>query len=389
MTLTCRTAGESHGPCALAIIEGLPANLALDIDFINHELHRRQGGYGRGGRQAIEHDVVIFLAGIRKGVTTGAPLVVQIVNKDSRLEDEIATPPIHHPRPGHADLTGAIKWLTNDCRNTLERASARETSARTAAGAIARCMLREFNIEVFGFVRGMLDAIAPTEPTPENWKSLRDARDDSDVYCPDDATCKAIIAHIRKAKTEKDTVGGFCETHVFGCPIGLGTCVAWQEKLDSRLAAAVIGIQAFKAVEIGLGTTCGTLQGSKVHDPIIFDASRRDESHFGFTRPTNNAGGIEGGMSNGMPIVIKGTMKPIATLLQGMDSVDLRTGDAKRSDYERSDVCALPAASVVMENVVGFEIASVFLASFGGSTMEVVHASYDAFVEAAGKIVPT
>ena len=387
MTLTCKTAGESHGPCGIALIEGLPAGLLLDTAFINAELTRRQGGYGRGGRQAIEQDQVEFLAGVRCGRTTGAPLVVQVINKDSRLDDLEATPPVHRPRPGHADLAGALKWLTNDCRNTLERASARETAARTAAGAIARCLLREFEIEVFGFVRGMLDAHAPTEVTRDNWISVRDERDDSAVYCPHDATCKAIIEHIRTAKKEKDTVGGLCETHVFGCPPGLGSCVQWNEKLDSKLAGAVMGIQAFKSVDIGLGSECGHLKGSQVHDAIVYDSTASDQCHFGFTRPTNHAGGIEGGMSNGMPIVVKGTMTPIATLLQGMDSVNLQTGKAERSDYERSDVCALPAASVVMENVVGFEVAVAFLHAFGGATMDMVWASHDAYANAARNII--
>ncbi len=387
MTLTCSTAGESHGPCGIALIKGLPAGLTLDLDFINHELHRRQGGYGRGGRQAIEKDQAEFLAGVRHGVTTGAPLVVQIKNNDSRLDDDEVTPAIHRPRPGHADLAGAIKWLTTDCRNTLERASARETAARTAAGVIARCLLREFDIEVFGFVRGMLDECAPTEVSRDNWQQVRDARDDSAVYCPDDATCKAIIEHIKNAKKEKDTVGGLCETHVFGCPIGLGSCVQWNEKLDAKLAGAVMGIQAFKSVEIGLGAECGKRKGSEVHDPIHYSASESNSCHFGFTRPTNHAGGIEGGMSNGMPIVVRGTMKPISTLLQGMDSVNLETGEAERSDYERSDVCALPAASVVMENVVGFEIAACFLDSFGGVTMDLVRASHDAFATGARNII--
>ncbi len=389
MTLTCNTAGESHGPCGIALIDGLPANLSLDVAFINQELRRRQGGYGRGGRQGIENDNVTFLSGMRNGVTTGAPLVIQVENKDNRLDDSIATPPIHKPRPGHADLAGAMKWLTNDCRNTLERASARETAARTAAGAVARCLLRTFDIEVFGFVRGMRDVVAPTEVTRNNWKSVRDARDNSDTYCPDDATCKSIINYIKQAKEDKNTLGGICETHVFGMPPGIGSCSQWFTKLDSKLAGAVMGIQAFKAVEIGMGADCGRLYGSQVHDPIVFNPKEVDQSHFGFTRPTNHAGGIEGGMSNGMPIVVRGTMKPIATLLQGMDSVHLQTGEATRSDYERSDVCALPAASVVMENSIGFEIASAFLDTFNGSTMEMVRASHDAFANAARKIVPS
>jgi len=387
--LTCRTAGESHGPASIALIEGFPADLMLDIHFINTQLKRRQGGYGRGGRQKIESDEVEFLAGVRNGITTGAPIVVQIINKDSRLNDAEATPPVHRPRPGHADLAGALKWLTNDCRNTLERASARETAARTAAGAIARCLLREFDIHAFGFVSGAMDVKANISATVDNWEKLLEARDDSAVYCPDDATCKAIIEHIRNAKVDKDTVGGFCEVHVFGCPPGLGSCVAWQDKLDSRLAGAVMGIQAFKAVEIGIGKTCGTLRGSQVHDPIEYSEENIAQTNLGYDRPTNHAGGIEGGMTNGMPIVVHGTMKPIATLLQGMDSVDLKTGKPSRSDYERSDVCALPAASVVMENAVGFEIASAFLETFSGATMAMIHASHSAYTELARKISST
>ncbi|MDP7008887.1 MAG: chorismate synthase [Phycisphaerales bacterium] len=385
--LTCKTAGESHGPASIALIEGLPSDLTLDTTFINNELARRQGGYGRGGRQAIEEDVVSFLAGVRQGRTTGAPLLLQITNNDSRLDDASATPPVHRPRPGHADLTGAIRWLNTDCRNTLERASARETAARTAAGAIGRLILREFNIHALGFVRGSMDSNVTIIPTKDTWEAIRDARDNSDVYCPDDATCASIINEIKNAKSDKDTVGGVCEVHVFGCPIGIGSCGSWQEKLDARIAGAVMGIQAFKSVEIGLGVACGSMRGSEVHDPIEYSKENESNSHFGFNRPTNHAGGIEGGMTNGMPIVVRGTMKPIATLLQGMDSVDLQTGKPTRSDYERSDVCALPAASVVMENVVGFEIASAFLDAFGGSTMQMVHASFDAYCKAAREMI--
>ena len=379
-TLTYQTAGESHGPGLITLINGMPAGVSLDVDFINTELRRRQGGYGRGGRQRIESDSVTFLAGVRHGRTTGAPIATLIPNRDSRLDDLERTPPVHRPRPGHADLAGSVKWLTTDCRETLERASARETAARTVAGAIARCLLREFGIEVFGFVRGLLDAVTDIAPTDSNWRTLRDARDESSVYCPDAAVSQQIIEHIRQAKVDRDTVGGLAEVHVFGCPIGMGSCANWDEKLDARLAGAVMGIQAFKAVEIGLGVGCATRPGSQVHDPIVYDGARRHDHTLGFMRSSNNAGGLEGGMTNGMPVVIRGTMKPISTLLQGMPSVDLNTKQPEHSAYERSDVCALPAASVVMENVVAFEIARSFREKFGGDSMHEVRGNFDHYM---------
>lgn len=382
-TLTCQTAGESHGPCGIAVLNGMPAGLELDTDFIDAELQRRQGGYGRGGRMQIETDAVAWLTGVRLGRTMGSPLVMQVPNKDSRLDDLERTPRIHRPRPGHADLAGSIKWLTTDCRDTLERASARETAARTAAGAVARCLLRSFGIEVFGFVRGMLDAVTDVEVDAENVAQMRALRDASDVYCPDEAVSEAIRAHIRQAKVEKDTVGGLCEVHVFGCPIGLGSCMHFDEKLDARLAGGVMGIQAFKAVEIGLGKDVAFRTGTQVHDAIEYDKRRREEPCLGFTRPRNHAGGLEGGMTDGMPIVVRGAMKPISTLLQGMPSVNLQTKESERSDYERSDVCALPAASVVMENVVGYEVAKAFLEKFGGDTMDEVSANYHSYLAMA------
>lgn len=385
-TLTCHTAGESHGPALTALVNGLPAGLELDIELIDGELKRRQGGYGRGGRQRIESDAVTILAGVRRGRTTGAPLVMQIPNRDSRLDDLERTPPVYRPRPGHADLAGSVKWLTTDCRETLERASARETAARTAAGAAARCLLRAFGIEVFGFVRALLDAATDVTPDETNIAALRAARDDSEVYCPDPAASTAMIEHIRRAKVDKDTVGGLAEVHVLGCPIGLGSCVHFDEKLDGRLAGAVMSIQAFKAVEIGLGRECAFRPGSEVHDPILYDASRRDTPGLGFVRATNNAGGIEGGMTNGMPIVVRGTMKPISTLLRGLPSVDLNTKDAQHSAYERSDVCALSAASVVMESVVAFEVARVFREKFGGDSMHEVRANYESFMSLARRL---
>lgn len=386
--LTFHTAGESHGPALTALVNGLPAGLELDLDFINSELKRRQGGYGRGARQSIEHDAVTLLAGVRRadhGVyrTIGAPLVMQVANADNRLHDLQKTPSVHRPRPGHADFAGAMKWLTTDCRTTLERASARETAARTAVGAVARCLLRNFAIETFGFVRGMLDAVTGLTPEGHRMTEHIAARDASEVYCPDAPVSQRIVEYIRQAKIDKDTVGGLCEVHVFGCPPGLGSCANWDERLDARLAFAVMGIQAFKAVEIGLGKECAFRRGSRVHDPIQYDPNRRGSTDLGFTRPTNNAGGLEGGMTNGMPVVVRGTMKPISTLLQGMPSVNLQTLQPERSDYERSDVCALPAASVVMENAVAFEVARAFLDKFGGDTMAETRAAYDSYLTAA------
>ncbi len=377
------TAGESHGPALTTLVNGVPAGLEIDLEFINAELARRQGGYGRGARQRIETDQAVFLGGVRRGRTTGGPIVIQIKNVDSRLDDLERTPPVVRPRPGHADLAGAIKWLTPDCRDTLERASGRETAARVAAGALARVLLRGFEIEAFGFVRTVLDATTSVEVNESNWGELRALRDASEVYCPDAAASTAIVERIHRAKVEKDTAGGIVESHVFGCPIGLGTCVNWDERLDSRLAAAVMGIQAFKAVEIGLGRDCAFRPGSQVHDPIVYDAAQRNRPHFGFTRPTNNAGGLEGGMTNGMPLVVRGTMKPIATLLRGMPSVDLITHEPQYSAYERSDISAIAAASVVMENMVAFEVARAFLEKFAGDTMTEVRGAFDRFLALA------
>lgn len=381
--LDYQTAGESHGPALVITVTGLPAGLDLDVDFINSELLRRQGGYGRGGRQRIEQDTVEFLTGVRQGKTIAAPLTMVIKNNDSRLDDLAKTPPVYRPRPGHADLAGSVKWLTTDCRETLERASARETASRVAAGAVARCLLREFGIESFGFVRSILDAKTDAAVTDANWQEMKKIRDASETYCPDAGVTEAQCAIIRQAKIDKDTVGGLVEAHVFGCPIGLGSCMDWTTKLDARLAYAVMGIQAFKAVEIGLGKECAFLPGHKVHDPIRYDAKQRDKAHLGFVRDSNNAGGTEGGMTNGMPVVVRGTMKPIATLLRGMPSVDLNTKESQMSSYERSDVCAVSAASVVLENVAAFEVARVFTEKFSGDSITEVRAQYDAYMRFA------
>ena len=384
--LRYQTAGESHGPALVAIVDGLPSDVVVDAVRVNAELARRQGGYGRGARQRIETDVAEFLGGLRQGKTIGSPVAVRIANKDNRIDDAAKTPPVTRPRPGHADLAGSLKYLVPDCRGTLERASARETAARVAAGAVARSVLDEFGIRVFGFVRGACDAYSAMPIRASELDALVAARDASEVYCPDAEVDKKLVDLIFKAKTEKDTVGGWCEVHVFGAPPGLGSCMNWEDRLDARLAFAVMGIQAFKSVEIGLGRECGARFGSAVHDPIHFDETARGESHLGYARPSNNAGGLEGGMTNGMPIVVRGTMKPIATLLRGMPSVELGTHEAVQSAYERSDISAVAAASVVMENAVAFEVARAFLDKFGGDSLGEVRRAYEGFVAAARRI---
>jgi chorismate synthase len=381
--LSYQTAGESHGPGILAVVTGLPAGVTLDEELINRELSRRQGGYGRGGRQRIETDRVEFLSGVRRGKSIGSPLTMLIRNKDSRLDDLTKTPPVYRPRPGHADLAGSIKWLTTDCRETLERASARETAARVAAGSVARCLLREFDVDIFGFVRQIGPHATSIAVTPDNWRDMLALRDASDTYCPDAAITEQQCAVIRQAKIDKDTVGGIVEAHAFNCPPGLGSSMDWRDKLDARLAYAVMGIQAFKAVEIGLGRDCAALPGSQVHDPIHFDRARQSTPTLGFVRTSNNAGGTEGGMTNGQPVVVRGTMKPISTLLRGLPSVNLNTKEPEQSQYERSDICAVSAASVVMENAVAFEIARAFCDKFGGDSMVEMGANYDTFINLA------
>lgn len=381
-TLTYRTAGESHGKTLIAMIEGMPAGVALDKDLIDGELRRRQGGYGRGGRQRIETDQVEFLTGIRRGKTTGAPLTMQVVNRDVRIDD---APAVNRPRPGHADLAGSLKWLTTDCREILERASARETAARVAAGAVTRCLLREFEIDVVGFVVSVGSAVAGEIDTSDIAR-LRTARDASEVYCPDSAASEKMCELIRQAKIDGDTLGGLVEAHVFNCPPGLGSCMQYDARLDARLAMAVMGIQAFKAVEIGLGKDSASRPGSQVHDEIAYDPSLKDRPSLGYTRKTNRAGGLEGGISNGQPIVVRGAMKPIATLLRPLDSVDLNTHQAEKASYERSDVCAVSAAGVVMENVVAFEVARSMIEKFAGDSLVEMLANYRSYLTLARRL---
>lgn len=370
------TAGESHGLALVALIEGVPAGVVIDSDLINGELRRRQGGFGRGERMRIEHDVVEVQSGVRHGVTIGSPIALRVINKDCRIDE---APAIERPRPGHADLAGALKRLTTDCRETIERASARETAARVAAGALSRCLLREFGIDVVGYVVRIFDIEAQVR-RDVTFEELRELRDANDAYCPDASAAERMIKAIELAKTEGDTVGGVVEVQVRGQPPGLGSAMRWQDKLDGRLMQAVGSIQGFKGVEIGLGFGAAGKRGGGVHDEIGFDASLVNTPRLGFTRGSNNAGGIEGGMTNGEPIVLRAAMKPISTLKRGLGSIDLRSKKAVRCDYERSDVSAVPAASVVAENVVAFEVARVLLEKFGGDTLREVLAAREFYL---------
>ena len=360
------TAGESHGPALTAIVEGFPSGVALDTGLIDHELKRRQGGYGRGKRQTLETDCVIVDSGTYHGVTTGAPITLRLVNNDAKLE---RLPDPASPRGGHIDLAGSINYQTG-IRQVLERASARETAIRVAVGALSRVLLRELGITVFGYVRalGGVDA-APLSFDP----AVRDA---SPVYTLNPGVDPAIIAAIDAARAAGDTLGGVVEAVVTGCPIGLGSHTQWDRKLDARLALAVMSIQAIKAVEIGLGLEAAQRPGSRVMDPIHYEVEHpADDRRFGFRRPTNHAGGIEGGTSNGEPIVVRAAKKPISTLAARGPSVNMATKAPQLASYERSDVCAVPAASVIVENVVAFEIASAVVEKYVGTSLDAIKAA--------------
>ena len=369
-----QTAGESHGPTLLALVSGMPAGVPVDLAFIDAELRRRQGGYGRGGRQRIEADAVTVLSGVRLGQTTGAPVALQVPNKDSRLDDLARTPAVHTPRPGHADLAGSMKYLTTDCRETLKRASARETAARVAAGALARCLLRELRIEVFAFTRSVHQARTDVTITEANWQQMRAARDASDTYCPDAAASKRQEEAIHQAKVDKTTAGGTIEAHVFGLPPGIGSTMHWFEKLDARLAYAVMGIQAIKGVEIGDGFASAARRGSAAHDEI----EKKDGS---ITRRSNRSGGTEGGMTTGERLRVRGAMKPISTVPKALATIDVTTGESAKAINQRSDVCAVPAAGVIGEAMVALVLAEALLEKFGGDHVEETKRNFRSFME--------
>ena len=367
------TAGESHGPALTALVDGFPAGLVVNTDSIDSELQRRQGGYGRGGRQRIETDTVTFLSGLWKGKTLGSPLTLQVINRDAKIEK---MDDIERPRPGHADLPGAIKHL-GGVRPVLERASARETAVRVAAGALARQLLSLFGIEVAGWVTELGGVVLGGREgaLPE----LREIRNSSEIYSlhpEQDNHVKDLIDRVGK---DGDTLGGIVEVRVDGLPIGLGTHTQWDRKLDGQLAQAVMAVQAIKGVEIGMGFETARRPGSEVHDPIHYDESARGKPMAGFIRPTNNAGGLEAGITNGQPLVIRAAMKPISTLRKPLDSVNLKTKQPESAAYERSDVCAVSACSVSVENVVAFSVAAALVDKFGGDSIEEMRARWELY----------
>jgi chorismate synthase len=394
MALRYVISGESHGPQATAVILGLPVGLAILEEDINRDLARRQQGYGRGDRQKIERDVGLIKSGVRFGRTLGSPLTIVIENRDwPNWTDVMSVAPreetgaraITRPRPGHADLAGVLKWRHADSRNVLERASARNTTALVATGAVAKRLLAEFNIAVFAHVV-MIGGIG-VDVSGKSLSEIREAAEASAVRVADPARETEIIAAIDRAKEAGDTLGGVFEVIVTGVPVGLGTCLEIPLRLDGRLGQALMSIPAIKGCEIGIGFEAARRPGSRVHDPIYFDREhpeRYREGHGptgGFYRTTNNAGGLEGGITNGEPIVCRAVMKPIPTLCQPLPSVDFETKEPFQAQHERSDVCAVPAASVVAEAAVAFVIAEVFLEKFGGDTMDDVRAAYDGYLQ--------
>jgi chorismate synthase len=371
------TAGESHGKALVALVDGFPAGVEISTDPIDAELRRRQGGYGRGGRQLLETDHVEILTGLWRNTSLGSPITLVVPNRDYKIErmDDLEC-----PRPGHGDLSGSIKYQ-GSIRAILERASARETAARVAAGALAKQLLGHFGVAVLGYV-AELGPIA-VKPTSGLLSQQRATRDTSELFTlnpAQDGDLKALIDECRRAG---DTLGGVIEVRVEGVPFGLGTHAQWDRKLDGLLAQAVMAVQAIKGVEIGLGFESARRHGSQVHDPIHFDPAQRHRLDLGFTRPTNNAGGIEAGMTNAQPIVIRAAMKPISTLAQPLESVNLKTLAPEKASYERSDVCAVSAASVILENVVAFEIARAFIDKFGGDSLAEMKARLQLFYSMA------
>ena len=376
------TAGESHGPCLTAIVEGFPAGVKIDVAQINHDLARRQQGYGRGGRMKIEKDEVLFHSGVRWGESLGSPITLIVENRDWRNWEKRMSPfaqdrddklAVTRPRPGHADLAGVLKYNQRDIRNILERASARETAARVAVGGLAKCLLSSFSVKVMGYV-SEIGGIAANHAgmTPEDIFARAEG---SPVRVADAAAEAQIITQIDQCKQQGDTLGGIVEVVATGLPPGLGSFAQWDRKLDGRLGQALLSLQAVKGVEVGLGFATARIPGSQVHDEIDFDLQS------GFLRRSNNSGGTEGGMSTGEPLWVRVAFKPLSTLMRPLRSVDINTKEAVEATIERSDVCAIPAAAVIAEGVVAFVLAQAFLEKFGGDSLVEIRRNYDGYME--------
>lgn len=377
------TGGESHGPMLTAILEGMPANLPITAEEITRDLERRQQGYGRGGRMRIEHDAADIVGGVRHGLTMGGPVAILIANRDwdnwtSTMDpapagktDDVKEP-VTRPRPGHADLAGALKYGQQDIRNVLERASARETAARVAVGAVCRRLLQQLGVEILSHVVSIGSVAAKTDGL--RFADIRERAEGSPVRCADQQAADAMMRQIDEAKARGTSLGGVFEVIALNPPVGLGSHVQWDRKLDGRLAQALMSIQAIKGVEIGLGFEGARRFGVETHDEIFYEDHR-------FVRRTNRAGGLEGGMSNGEPIIVRGAMKPIATQYAPMTSVDLRTKEPFQASVERSDICAVPAAGVVGEAVVAFELARACIEKFGGDSLEEMARNYRGYTQ--------
>jgi len=371
------TAGESHGKALLALVDGFPAGVQLDAEAINAELRRRQGGYGRGGRQPLEADQVDVLSGVWRGTTLGSPIALLVANKDYKID---RMEELDRPRPGHGDLSGSIKYL-GTIRAVLERASARETVARVAAGALAKQLLSHFGVTAFGYVVEVGPIVI--EPKAGTLPEQRALRDQSELYSlnpEQDGQIKSLIDMMQK---QGNTLGGIVEVRVEGVPFGLGSHTRWDKRLDGRLAQAVMAVQAIKGVEIGMGFEMARYPGADVHDPIQYDPGQAGTPTLGFVRPTNNAGGLEAGMTNAQPIIVRAAKKPISTLAHPLPSVNLKTKQSEPASYERSDVCAIAAASCIVENVVAFEVARAMVDKFGGDSLDEMKARWQLFHEMA------
>ncbi len=374
--LRFQTAGESHGQCLITLISGLPAGLRVDFDFINRELKRRMGGYGRGGRMKIESDTAQFISGVRHGETIGSPVAILIENRDwANWQQAMAVAesseahekykPLSQPRPGHADLAGCLKYNLPDARYVLERASARETAARVAAGALAKVFLREFEIEVASHVIAV-GSVSLSDQVQAPFEALLALRVAKEIVlnCVDPDVEARMKQQVDQAIEQRDTVGGVFEVRARGVPPGLGSCAQWDERLDGQLAQAVISIQAVKGVEVGMAYYGAAHPGSEVQDVIGYDSGERR-----FTRASNRAGGLEGGITNGEEVVVRGYLKPISSLRRPLESVDFETRQPVKAAYERSDVCVVPAAGVVGESMVALVLARALLEKFGGDSL--------------------